>query len=66
MPGRGHQTFKKRQKEQQRKDRQQAKIEKRLQRKSESENREGFGPEMGEPEVIDDVEPIAQNESSPS
>lgn len=42
------------------------KIEKRLQRKSESESREGFGPEMGEPELIEAVEPIAQNESSPS
>ena len=35
MPGRGPQTFKKRQKEQQRKDRQQEKLAKRLARKSE-------------------------------
>jgi len=61
LPGRSHQTFKKRQKEQQRKDRQQEKMEKRLQRKSESENREGSGPEMGEA-----VEPMAQSESTPS
>ena len=36
MPGRGPQTFKKRQKEQQRKERQQEKMEKRLARKHES------------------------------
>jgi len=36
LAGRGQTTFKKRQKEQQRKDRQQAKIEKRIQRKSEA------------------------------
>ena len=59
MPGRGHQTFKKRQKEQQRKDRQQTKMEKRLQRKTENENRERTGPEMGEP-----VEPIVHTENS--
>lgn len=56
LAGRGHQTFKKRQKEQQRKDRQQAKMERRIQRKSENENRERSGPEMGEP-----VEPLAQS-----
>jgi hypothetical protein len=49
MAGRGPQSFKKRQKEQQRKEKQQAKMEKKLQRRSESENREGSGPEMGEP-----------------
>ena len=36
MPGRGPQTFKKRQKEQQRKERQQEKMENRLARKHES------------------------------
>ncbi|HEY3453254.1 MAG TPA: hypothetical protein VGK64_01550 [Bryobacteraceae bacterium] len=36
MPGRGPQTFKKRQKEQQRKERQQEKMEKRLRRKAEA------------------------------
>ena len=41
MAGRGQQTFKKRQKEQQRKDRQQAKLEKRLQRRQKNETREG-------------------------
>jgi hypothetical protein len=35
MPGRGPQTFKKRQKEQERKERQQEKMAKRLQRKAE-------------------------------
>ena len=49
MAGRGAQTLKKRQKEQKRKDRQQLKIEKRLQRRQESEKREHSGPEMGEP-----------------
>jgi hypothetical protein len=49
MAGRGPQTFKKRQKEQQRKERQQEKMEKKLQRRRESEDREGSGPEMGEP-----------------
>lgn len=53
MAGRGKQTFKKRQKEQQRKERQQTKFEKRLQRKADNENRERSGPEMGEP-----VQPI--------
>ena len=37
MPGRGPQTFKKRQKEQERKDRAQEKMAKRLQRKTERE-----------------------------
>jgi hypothetical protein len=53
MAGRGPQSFKKRQKEQQRKEKQQAKMEKKLQRRSESENREGSGPEMGEPIELD-------------
>jgi hypothetical protein len=51
MAGRGKQTFKKRQKEQQRKERQVAKMEKRLQRRQENETRERSGPEMGEPVV---------------
>ena len=38
MPGRGPQTFKKRQKEQERKERQQEKMAKRLQRKAERAN----------------------------
>lgn len=49
MAGRGPQTFKKRQKEQQRKEKQQVKAERREERRRESENREGSGPEMGEP-----------------
>jgi len=55
LAGRGSTTFKKRQKEQQRKERQQEKMDKRLQRRKESENRERSGPEMGEP-----VEPLVQ------
>jgi len=58
LAGRGPQTFKKRQKEQQRKERQEAKMQKRLQRRTESDNRAGSGPEMGEP-----VEPIVRNAS---
>ena len=50
MAGRGPQTFKKRQKEQLRKERQQEKVEKRLQRREQSGDRPpGSGPEMGEP-----------------
>ena len=57
MAGRGPQTFKKRQKEQQRKERQQEKAEKRIQRRQESENREGSGPEMGEPLELEPIDP---------
>ncbi|HVO93511.1 MAG TPA: hypothetical protein VMT22_11755 [Terriglobales bacterium] len=49
MAGRGAQTLKKRQKEQQRKDRKQLKMEKRLQRREESAKLEQSGPEMGQP-----------------
>ena len=57
MAGRGPQTFKKRQKEQQRKDRQQEKAERRVQRKQESADRpQGSGPEMGEPLEIEPIE----------
>ena len=45
MPGRGPQTFKKRQKEQQRKERQQEKFAKRLQRKEENRTAQ---PEVAE------------------
>ena len=41
MPGRGPQTFKKRQKEQERKERQQEKFAKRMQRKAEKASGEG-------------------------
>ena len=41
MPGRGPQTFKKRQKEQERKERQQEKMAKRLQRKVDRANNPG-------------------------
>jgi hypothetical protein len=45
MPGRGPQTFKKRQKEQQRKERQQEKFAKRLQRRQERENSPNTAPD---------------------
>ena len=56
MPGRGQQTFKKRQKEQQRKEKQQEKMAKRLARKDEdpaspgTEEYEPLAPEDGGPE----------------
>ena len=58
MPGRGPQTFKKRQKEQERKERQQEKFAKRMQRKadraagttpSQSESHEQQAPETENP-----------------
>ena len=49
MPGRGPQTFKKRQKEQQRKERQQEKMEKRLARKRDS----GAGAAKGRETAVD-------------
>lgn len=55
MAGRGPQSFKKRQKEQARKERQEEKMARRLQRKQES--RTGATDELGnsiEPEVTDD------------
>ncbi len=62
MPGRGPQTFKKRQKEQERKERQQEKMAKRLQRKA------GKGTESGEEQddsmAIDDG--ISNNEPESS
>jgi hypothetical protein len=48
MPGRGPQTFKKRQKEQQRKEKQQEKMAKRLQRKD----------EIREPEPLPTIDPV--------
>ncbi len=63
MPGRGPQTFKKRQKEQERKERQQEKMAKRLQRKA------GKGTESGEEHddsmAIDDGISNNETESSP-
>ncbi len=60
MPGRGPQTFKKRQKEQERKERQQEKMAKRLQRKAER-------PEGSDPYVIEPFEDYLDNpnESAP-
>ncbi len=57
MPGRGPQTFKKRQKEQERKERQQEKMAKRLQRKSEGGSEPGS--DIGEP-----LEPFDGTETS--
>ena len=60
MPGRGPQTFKKRQKEQERRERQQEKFAKRLQRKAERATGSG-------PEVADDSEsPTAASSSVPN
>ena len=55
MAGRGPQTFKKRQKEQERKERQQEKIAKRLQRKADKEN--GIEPEPDSDEDLVAAEP---------
>ena len=53
MPGRGPQTFKKRQKEQERKERQQEKMAKRLQRKA--ERAAGTGPEHEQDSTVEDL-----------
>jgi hypothetical protein len=53
MPGRGPQTFKKRQKEQERKERQQEKMAKRLQRKA--ERAAGTGPEHEQDSAAEDL-----------
>ncbi len=50
MPGRGPQTFKKRQKEQQRKEKQQEKMAKRLQRKDEPDA--GPDSDIASPEEV--------------
>jgi len=50
MPGRGPQTFKKRQKEQQRKERQEEKMARRLARKNEPPAADTDGENMAEPE----------------
>jgi hypothetical protein len=50
MPGRGPQTFKKRQKEQQRKERQEEKMAKRLARKNEPPAADNDGETMSEGE----------------
>ncbi len=57
MAGRGATTFQKRQKELQRKERQQQKFEKRLERKK--------NPATDEPEVGDTPTEAAQNEDAP-
>lgn len=61
MPGRGPQTFKKRQKEQERKERQQQKMAKRLAKKDEvarpgagdQDDDAAFAPQDGNPETLD-------------
>ncbi len=55
MPGRGPQTFKKRQKEQERKERQQEKFAKRLQRKG----------EKGTTQIADDDDLLVLNPDLP-
>ncbi len=57
MAGRGGQTFKKRQKEQNRREKQQEKMAKRLERKH---NKTGGGPEIAEP-----LEPFYDPETDP-
>lgn len=61
MPGRGPQTFKKRQKEQERKERQQEKMAKRLQRKVERAN--GGGSKLDD--MIADDLTTQEQESEP-
>ena len=60
MASRGRQTFNKRLKEQQRKEKQQEKFARRLQRKDETD-RTGKGPEMGEPI---ELEPLTDEEEN--
>ncbi len=55
MPGRGPQTFKKRQKEQERKERQQEKFAKRLQRKTERATGSSTDDEL---ELLDGPPPL--------
>jgi hypothetical protein len=62
MAGRGPQTFKKRQKEQQRKDKQLAKMEKRLQRKQAKEG--GVEPSSDVDENTADIEEAADGVES--
>ena len=65
MPGRGPQTFKKRQKEQERKERQQEKMAKRLQRKAERAHGPGAEHETSnadETESLPQAEPISGSE----
>ena len=61
MPGRGPQTFKKRQKEQERKERQQEKMAKRLQRKAERAAGAGSHPDHGVAEHPDAPEPVQES-----
>jgi hypothetical protein len=64
MPGRGPQTFKKRQKEQERRERQQEKFAKRLQRKAERAT--GSGPDVAEHDGSTEADSRASNPSSNS
>jgi hypothetical protein len=65
MAGRGAQTFKKRQKEQQRKEKQQEKFAKRLERKRLGPMPEGEVDEFGEPIVSVSPEESPDSEVTP-
>lgn len=60
MPGRGPQTFKKRQKEQQRKEKQQEKMAKRLQRKDQPDSEPDS--DIASPEEIEQLMGIGYDE----
>ena len=63
MPGRGPQTFKKRQKEQQRKEKQQEKMAKRLQRKDEPDA--GPDSDIASPEEVAELMGISADGPEP-
>jgi hypothetical protein len=63
MPGRGPQTFKKRQKEQQRKERQEEKMARRLARKNEPPAADTEGENMAE---LDSDSPAATESEQPA
>jgi hypothetical protein len=60
MPGRGPQTFKKRQKEQQRKEKQQEKLAKRLQRKDQPLTSQS-GSDIASPEEVRELIGLAND-----
>jgi len=66
LAGRGQTTFKKRQKEQQRKDRQLAKIEKRLQRKTEGGGESNIEGESNSENPEEQPGPDAGEQNQPS
>ena len=64
MPGRGPQTFKKRQKEQQRKERQEEKMAKRLARKNEVPGANAEGEDSGETDSSEGATPGGEGEQA--